>query len=43
LKVTIYIPSGYLGIGDFVLVRLTNPKLCPMWMERVESEVVKDE
>jgi hypothetical protein len=32
-----------LGIGNFVLVRLANPKLYRMWMERAESEVVKDE
>jgi len=31
-----------LGIGDFVLVRLANPKLYPMWMESVESDIVKD-
>ncbi len=43
MKITIYIPFGDLGIGDFVLVRLANPKLYPMWMERAEREVVKDE
>jgi hypothetical protein len=32
-----------LGLGDFVLVRLVDLDLCPMWMGRIESEVVKDE
>jgi hypothetical protein len=32
-----------LGIGNFGFVRLANPKLYIMWMERAESEVVKDE
>ncbi len=32
-----------LGLGNFVLVKLTNSKLYPMWMGKAESEVVKDE
>ncbi len=43
LKIVAYILFQDLGLGDFVLVRLVDLELCPMWMGRAKSEVVKDE
>jgi hypothetical protein len=43
LKITTYIPFRDLGLGDFVLMKLGDLELYPMWIGRVESEVVKDE
>jgi len=36
-------PFWDLGLGDFILMKSKNLKLYYVWMERVESEVVKDE
>jgi hypothetical protein len=43
LKIIVYILFQDLGLGDFVLVKLADPKLYHVWMDRVESKVVKDE
>jgi hypothetical protein len=43
LKIVDYTPFRNLGIGGFVLMRLTNLELYLVWMGRGESEVVKHE
>jgi len=43
LKILVYTLFQDLGLGDFILVRLANLELYHVWMERVESKVVKDE
>ncbi len=32
-----------LNVGDFVFVRLHDLDLVPLWMGRVEGDVIKDE
>ncbi len=43
MKIAAYILFQDLGLGDFVLVKLANPKLYHVWMGKAESEVMKDE
>jgi hypothetical protein len=43
LKTTVDTPFWDSSLGDFVLVKLTDPELYHVWMGRLESEVVKDE
>jgi threonine/homoserine/homoserine lactone efflux protein len=43
LIIAAYTSLQDLGLGNFVLVRLANPKLYLVWMGKVESKVVKDE
>lgn len=38
-----YVPFKDVNVGDFVLVRLHDPYLVPMWMGRVQGDIVKDE
>jgi len=39
----VYTPFWDLGIGNFVLVKLADPKLYLVWIGRVENEVAKDQ
>ncbi len=43
LKTIVYTLFRDLGLGDFVLMKPAELELYPMWMGRVENEVVKDE
>jgi hypothetical protein len=40
---TAYMPFRDLNVGDFVLMRLHDLDLVPLWMGRVEGDVIKDE
>jgi hypothetical protein len=40
---TPYIPFEHVNVGDFVLMRLHDPNLVPMWMGRAQCDIVKDE
>jgi len=41
-SIVAYTPFHDLFVGNFVLVRLGNPKLYHVWMGNVESDVVRD-
>ncbi len=38
-----YMPFRDLNVGDFVLVRLHDLDLVPLWMGRMDGDVIKDE
>jgi len=40
---TAYIPFKDLNVGNFVFVKPHDLDLVPLWMGRVEGDVVKDE
>jgi hypothetical protein len=40
---TAYPPFRDFNVGDFVLVRSHDLDLVPLWIRRVESDVIKDE
>ncbi len=42
LNIVAYTPYCDLFIGNFVLVQPLNLTIYPIWMERVESDVVRD-
>ncbi len=38
-----YMPFKDRNVGDFVFVKSHDPNLVPLWMGRVEGDVIKDE
>jgi hypothetical protein len=42
LNIVAYTPYCDLFIGNFVLVQPLNLTIYPIWMERAESDVVRD-
>ncbi len=40
---TTYMPFKDLNVGDFMLVRMHDLDLVPLWMGKVEGDVIKNE
>ncbi len=40
---TTYMPFKDLNVGDFMLVKMHDLDLVPLWMGKVEGDVIKDE
>ncbi len=38
-----YVPFKDLNVGNFVLMKPHDPDLVPLWMGKVEDDVIKDE